>query len=257
MLVLYRLYDWGRLLVTGSRLTAFNNAIDVMRWERTLHIDFEKGYQQLALRSHVWVSTWNIYYGTVHFIAPVAALILLYRRAPLAYVRWRNTLLFIFAIGVLGFWLYPLMPPRLMPARYGYVDTPAEYYNFGPQQPAEYGPGCLPDDLRCEPSAKTVRNFDDLWAGMPSLHVAWAAFSIIAMLPLIRRLWLKVVVSLHAVGTFFAIYTTGNHRIPDAIAGLLTVALGWLGAAAVARMLALARTPAQRRILETAPSTGN
>jgi len=43
-----------------------------------------------------------------------------------------------FGIAILTFWLYPLMPPRLMPARYGFVDTAAHYFNVGPEVPVKF-----------------------------------------------------------------------------------------------------------------------
>ena len=42
---------------------------------------------------------WNIYYGTVHFVLPVVTLVWLYRAMPACYVRWRNTLVLMWAIG--------------------------------------------------------------------------------------------------------------------------------------------------------------
>jgi hypothetical protein len=44
-------------------------------------------------------------------------------------------------IALIGFWVYPLMPPRLMPARYGFVDT-------GESEPLESHPELLVRYLR-------------------------------------------------------------------------------------------------------------
>ena len=52
----------------------------------------ERRIQQWFLGADWFISFWNIYYGTIHFVAPVAALVWLYRKAPVRYVRWRNTL---------------------------------------------------------------------------------------------------------------------------------------------------------------------
>ena len=48
---------------------------------------------------------WNIYYGTIHFVMPVVALVWLYRKAPARYVRWRNTMVLMLAISIVVFWL--------------------------------------------------------------------------------------------------------------------------------------------------------
>jgi hypothetical protein len=116
---------------------------------------------------------------------PVIALVVMYRKTPARYVRWRNTLLFMLGFGLIGFWLYPLTPPRLMPARYDFVDTAAEYFNFGPQQRIALG-------ANGEPTAAAKAAFGNLYAAMPSLHVGWATWSALALLPLARRRWLKV-----------------------------------------------------------------
>ena len=43
---------------------------------------------------------WNIYYGTIHFVVPVVALVLLYRKLPARYVRYRNTLAFMLGLAL-------------------------------------------------------------------------------------------------------------------------------------------------------------
>ena len=43
---------------------------------------------------------WNIWYGTIHFVMPVVALVWLYRKAPARYVRWRNTLVLMLGISL-------------------------------------------------------------------------------------------------------------------------------------------------------------
>ena len=149
----------------------------------------EHRIQQAFLDWTPFISFWNIYYGTIHFVMPVIALVALYRKTPARYVRWRNTLLFMLAFGLVGFWLYPLTPPRLMPAHYDFVDTAAEFFNFGPQQRIAL-------DASGEPTAAAKAAFGNLYAAMPSLHVGWSTWSALALLPLVRRRWLKVLLVL-------------------------------------------------------------
>jgi membrane-associated phospholipid phosphatase len=166
---------------------------------------------------------WNIYYGTIHFVMPVLALVWLYRKAPVRYVRWRNTILFMLAISIVVFWCYPLMPPRLMPARFGFVDTAAQFFNFGPQVRIRIGP-------HGQPTAAAVRQFGNLFAAMPSLHVGWSTWSVLAIWPLVRRRWVKVLLALYPVSIIFCIVVTANHWILDAAGGWIVLGLGYLGA---------------------------
>ncbi len=220
MLAAYFLYDWARDQVQGDGVTALRNARSVVRWERLLGLYQEHRIQGWFLGTDWFIAFWNIYYGTIHFVAPVAALIWLYRRAPIRYVRWRNTLLVMLGLGLLGFWLYPLMPPRLMPATYGFVDTAARYFNFGPQQPVVLGPGGTP-------IGAGAASFGNLFAAMPSLHVGWSTWSVLAVLPTIRRTWVRVLLCCYPLCTVFAITVTGNHWLLDAVGGWLVLTVAW------------------------------
>jgi hypothetical protein len=216
----YLLYDWTRDHVRGSGAIALRNARSIVRWERLVGLYQEHRIQQWFIGVDWFISFWNIYYGTIHFVAPVAALIWLYRRAPVRYVRWRNTLLLMLAIGLLGFWLYPLMPPRLMSTRYGFVDTAASFFNFGPQQRVSLGPGN-------RPVGAAAASFGNLFAAMPSLHVGWSTWSVLAVLPTIRRAWVRILLLCYPLCTVFAITVTANHWLLDAVGGWIVLAAAW------------------------------
>ncbi|MBK5287550.1 MAG: phosphatase PAP2 family protein [Acidimicrobiia bacterium] len=219
-IVLYLLYDELRSAVSGSARAALHHGFDVVRWERAVGLYQEYRVQQAFLDAPVVLSLANIYYGTVHFIMPVVALVMLWRRAPERYLRWRNTLLVMLTIALVMFWLYPLNPPRLMPARYGFVDTAAEYFNFGPQQRIVVVHGI--------PTAASRAAFGNLFAAMPSLHVGWSTWSALALLPVVRRRWVRVLIVVDPVLTVFAIVVTGNHWILDAVGGWIVLFVSWL-----------------------------
>ena len=152
--------------------------------EKFLGLYHEYSIQQAFLHADWFMAFWNIYYGTIHFVMPVVALVWLYRKAPARYVRWRNTMVLMLAISVITFWCYPLMPPRLMPARFGFVDAAAHYFNFGPQVRVHL-------TANGQPSAAAVRAYGNLFAAMPSLHVGWSTWTVLAIWPLLRRTWAK------------------------------------------------------------------
>ncbi len=208
--VLYFVYDWLRDQVAGSAASALHHARQLVRLERDLALLQERRWQQWALPSHPLISFFNIWYGTIHFVMPIVALVVLYRKAPARYVRWRNTLLVLAVIGLLGFWLWPLMPPRLMPG-HQWVDTPARFFNFGPQS-----------------KGNSTKDFGNLYAAMPSLHGGWSLFSCLALLPLARRWWVRALLIAYPVTILVTIVVTGNHWILDAVGGWIALGIAYL-----------------------------
>jgi len=240
--VIYLVYDWLRDHVTGVTADAYRHAIQIVDAEKFLGLYHEYSIQQAFLGVDWFMSFWNIWYGTIHFVMPVVVLVWLYRKLPVRYVRWRNTLVLMLGVSILGFWLYPLMPPRLMPARFGFVDAAADFFNFGPQVRVHLG-------RNGQPSAEAVRTYGNLFAAMPSLHVGWSTWSVLAVWPLLRRTWAKVLWVLYPVSIFFCIVVTANHWILDAVGGWVVLALGYAGALVIERILARRRA----RVNETTP----
>jgi hypothetical protein len=233
VLALYEIYDWARDQVQGPSGSAFRNAKQVIHVERVLGLYQERVMQGWVLPHHVAVSFWNLWYGTIHFVMPAVALVWLYCRVPVRYVLWRNTFLFMLVLSIVGFWLYPLMPPRLLPQAYGFVDTPAKFFGFG------------------KPTANSVKEYGNLYAAMPSLHVGWSTWTVLALYPLLHRWWARALLVAYPVGTLFAITVTGNHFLLDAVGGWIVLAVAY-GLAVVVdrgreRRAARAATPPSNR----------
>jgi PAP2 superfamily len=138
------------------------------------------------------------------------------------------------AIAVLTFFVYPLMPPRLMPERYGFVDTAAEYFNFGPQVKVEFG-------ANGQPTQKALDQYGNPFAAMPSFHVGWSTWCVLALWPLVRRRWVRALLIVYAASVLFCIVVTANHWLLDAPGGWAVLGLGYLGAYGIDRVGAMAR----------------
>ena len=240
---IYLVYDWLRDQTTGVSADAFRHAQQIIDAEKFLGLYHEYSIQQAFLRLDWFMSFWNIWYGTIHFVMPLVALVWLYRKLPARYVRWRNTLVLMLGVSLIGFWLYPLMPPRLMPMRFGFVDTAAEFFNFGPQVRVHLG-------ANGQPSAAAVRTYGNMFAAMPSLHVGWSTWSALAVWPRLRRPWAKVLWALYPVSILFCIVVTANHWILDAVGGWVVLGLGYLGARGIEWWLS-------RRRIRAATATGS
>jgi membrane-associated phospholipid phosphatase len=205
---LMSIYDWARDELIGSESAAFEHARQVIRAERVLGIFHEETLQEWFLPYRWFIGFWNVFYGTIHFFMPLLVLVWLYVKAPARYLRWRNTMLLMLALGLVGFLLYPLMPPRLLPESYGFVDTRLDYYSWG--------------------EASRTPADDNLYAAMPSLHIGWATWVTIALWPMVRRPWAKALLVAYPVAQLFCTVVTGNHYFLDAVGGWAALGIAWL-----------------------------
>jgi membrane-associated phospholipid phosphatase len=193
-----------------SVVQAFTNAKRIIHLERWVGLFHEADIQRDVLSQHWLIRLCDDYYGTFHFIATIFVLVFLFFRFPARYREWRNTLALITGLALIGFYFFPLMPPRLLPPGYGFEDTlrvVGGIWNF------DKGP---------------VNELSNQYAAMPSLHAAWSAWCAAALASVIRPWWGKVAVWLYPASTVFAIVVTANHYFADAIAGLLLVAVSML-----------------------------
>lgn len=194
----------GAELVSKTR--AFTNAKRIIRLERWTGI-----YHELALQRDVLHDRWLIrlcddFYGTLHFIVTIVVLLLLFFWFPTRYRAWRNTLALTTGLALIGFYFFPLMPPRLLPPSYGFVDTLQKVgglWNF---------------------SSGPVNDVSNQYAAMPSLHTAWSMWSACALASMLRPWWARIAVFVYPAFTIFAIVVTANHYFADAIAGLILLA---------------------------------
>jgi membrane-associated phospholipid phosphatase len=102
------------------------------------------------------------------------------------------------------------MPPRLLPAHYGFVDTLQSYGGLW-----SFDSGAM-------------QKVSNQYAAMPSLHFGWSTWCAFVLVPRVRRTWLKVLCALYPVATVFAIVVTANHYWLDAAGGALILAIGML-----------------------------
>jgi membrane-associated phospholipid phosphatase len=205
---LYQAYRWARNAVAGAATEATQHAKQIIDWEERLGIYHERTIQKWFLPYRWFIGFWNVWYGSAHFAGPVVTLVALYHFDPERYVRWRNTFLWMLALGIVGFWLYPLMPPRLLPSSFGFVDTRLTYFTIGKPVPHSQEGG-------------------NLFAAMPSLHIAWSTWAAFALWPLVRRWWGRVLLALYPVFMTFSTVVTGNHYFLDAVGGWGALAIGY------------------------------
>jgi hypothetical protein len=224
----YVVYTWirnqfGSASVASS--VAHDNAERIIDIERALGLFHEETIQDLFLQWPWFIQFWNVFYGTFHFVVTIGVLIWLFFRWRPQYAAWRNTLAFTTGLALLGFSLFPLMPPRLLSADeefgaghgnpyftddYGFVDTLAEYGGLW-----SFNEGAM---------AKVSNQY----AAMPSLHFAWSMWCALAITGRTRHRWAQILAGSYPAATLFAIVVTGNHFWLDAVGGAVVLGAGWV-----------------------------
>jgi len=248
----YVVYSWTRNLFGSSHIAAdgipeqaFNNAERLIRLERFIGLYHEESVQDWFLNWDWFIRFWNVYYGTAHFVVTLGVFWILFFKRPGVFPQWRNTLAITTALGIVGFSLFPVMPPRLLdaqcpdPVRGGYGgvciesplrDTGADglvgteddgTFGFVDTLP-EYGAALWTFD------SDTMKSISNQYAAMPSMHIGWASWCAFAMWPLLRRRWTKIAMLLYPAATLFCIVVTGNHYWIDGVGGQLVLGVGAL-----------------------------
>ena len=178
---------------------AMARGLKIIDWEKDWGIYHELWMQALILDQYwlIKVVNWVYFWGHMPLIVIVA--VWLYSKHRETYRLARNSFLASGAIGLVGYWLFPVAPPRLIEGA-GFVDTMALYDRVG---------------YNAQETAAFVNQF----AAVPSLHFGWS----LLLGFLIGRtgksaLW-WVLGAVWPVAMFFSVVMSGNHFIFDAIAG--------------------------------------
>lgn len=218
---------------------ALDNAREIIDLERAMGLYVEEtiqswfvsagaqGFEYTFTGARQFLQFWNVFYGTFHFVLTAVALIWLFRSFPADYPRWRNTLAVTTLLALLGFSLYPLMPPRLLTdcGPYGaclegfsYIDTLAD---IGGLWSFDSG---------------TMQQVSNQYAAMPSLHFGWSLWCLLVLYPRLRRWWTRALVVAYPVLTLWAVMVTANHYWLDAAGGAVIVGLGYVAGSTIARL---------------------
>ncbi|RAY13259.1 PAP2 family protein [Actinomadura craniellae] len=215
--------------------SAFGHAHQILALERSVGIDVELGLNQ-ALLGMPWLARGaNLFYATAHFAVTLALLVWVHRHRP-AHYRWlRTALMAATALALLGFWLYPLAPPRFLSGE-GYVDPVVVLHSVG---------------LYSSDASGALAN---QYAAMPSMHAGWALWCGLVLVLLAGRRWVKVLGALYPVVTVLVILSTANHYVLDAAAGFALVGLALIGAFLLYRKKAVIPNTPGRIVTDSASS---
>lgn len=213
----YYVYQTIRSLADyhGARARAYSNQRHLVVTEKFLHVYVEQSVQHAFLGARWFIRAMNIYYGTLHFAITIGLLVWLFSRRHDVYRSLRNLLGLTTALALIGYWAFPLAPPRLENCN---TDVPVP-------TPDGFVVGkCIDDTLASfgglwsyhSPVAKAIAN---QYAAMPSLHFGWSLWCGIVLWQHARTPAVKWLGAAYPALTLFAIIVTGNHYLLDAAGG--------------------------------------
>ena len=214
VLVFYGIYSWVRNQFgsAGSPVASYNEAYDhaleIIDLQKSVGLFHEETIQEWFLGWRWFIQFWNLFYGTFHFVVTAGCIVWLFRRFPERYIRWRTALVATTALALIGFAFYPLLPPRLLPDRFGFEDTLRTYGGLW-----SFDSGAM-------------SKISNQYAAMPSLHFAWSTWCACVLVPTVKRTWIRLLAAAYPLLTVFAIVVTANHYWLDAVGGAVILALG-------------------------------
>jgi len=236
--LLYLAYSLSRLLVDTGPAAALENGFAVLAWEQRLGLDIEHAIVHWVLDVPALSIAAGYLYATLHYTVTPGVLVWLYRSHPRHYLRARRVLAVATVAALIGYWLYPTAPPRLLTGGL-FPDVLAIFSDWGwwgADASAPQGLGALTNE----------------YAAMPSMHVGWAVWSGVAIALLARRPLVRALGIAYPLVITLVVVATANHYLLDAFAGAAVVGAVAAGAHAVARVgrrcpaLQTAAVPAQR-----------
>jgi hypothetical protein len=216
----YVFYDASRLIVEGDHDAAFAHGRELLHFEQRLHIAPEHALSRLFTAHIALGLPADYFYATLHYIVTPWVLIWLWRRYPASYSSARTVIICTTIIGLVGFSVYPVAPPRLVGS---FPDTMAHFAHWGWWSTAGSAPRGLGQDT-------------NQYAAMPSLHVGWALWAGWQMYKHGQHRITRWAGIAYPFVLSVVVVATANHYLLDAVAGFVVVGLGALLAAPIIAM---------------------
>jgi membrane-associated phospholipid phosphatase len=215
----YLLYQLVRGLIPSGGYKPWGDAMRIIDLERVLHVFVEPSIQAWALNEHWLMDFADWSYLNAHYFVTFGVLLFIYLRRNDSFYFVRNMFIIAMGIALIGYWVYPTAPPRLLP-EWGFTDAISQFLGV--------------PHLDNGPASALVNSY----AAVPSMHVCFAVMVGGSMARLTRRRLAKLAWCLYPLWITFVVIATGNHYLTDVFLGALTAAASALLAQ---RLLARAR----------------
>jgi membrane-associated phospholipid phosphatase len=210
-------YRLVRGLVEGNANAAFAHARDLISLERGMHLFVEPSIQAWASSSHFVMEVSSWIYVNAQTSVTIGALVYLYLRHNRNFYFVRNMFMIAMAIALVGYTAFPTAPPRFMP-EWGFVDSVSDFTG-----------------VHVDGHSASISAVTNLYAAVPSMHVAFALMIGWSLARLVRSSFARVAWILYPFLMTFVIVVTANHFLVDAVLGALTAGASAYGATWLAR----------------------
>jgi membrane-associated phospholipid phosphatase len=206
-------YETVRGVSENNTAAAFDNARQIVSFEKGMGLFFEQSLQAWAMGSRLLIDFTNFMYVNSHFVVTTAFLVWLYLRHNDRFYFVRNMFMVAMGLAIVGYVAMPTAPPRFLP-ELGFVDTIAYYA----------------DDHH---DSAFVALFFNPYAAVPSMHVAFSLILAGPAMLIVRRWYLKVLWAFYPALVAFVVIVTGNHWWFDAAVGVVVAGVAALVARTV------------------------
>ena len=211
-------YRLVRGVVEGNANEAFAHARDLISLERGMHLFVEPSIQTWASGSHLVMVVSSWIYVNAQTSVTIAALLYLYLKHNKSFYFVRNMFMIAMGIALIGYVVFPTAPPRFMP-EWGFVDSVADFTH-----------------VSINAHSSSINAITNLYAAVPSMHVAFALMIGWTLARLVRSPLARVAWTAYPFMMAFVIIVTANHFIFDALLGALTAGASAYGASRLARV---------------------
>jgi hypothetical protein len=212
--LLYACYMAARAVMGVHAGVAEQRGHEVLHLETLAHLDIERPLNALLASVPPLGLLFAYLYATLHYVVTPAVLVWLAARRREGYRPARNALLVATVIGLVGYWLLPTAPPRLLGA--GFTDTMATFSGVGWWGEAASTP-------------RGMEGLSNQYAALPSLHVGWAVWVALCLYRHTNSRFLRRWVWTYPALMTVVVMATANHYLVDALAGIACAGLGsWL-----------------------------
>lgn len=218
-------YDQVRSWHGNVAAAGLRHGAAVLSLDHAWHLSWAEPLNSWLAGHHALAEALSAYYFVMHLGVTALVLLLLWLTSD-AYRRQRNVLFVASLVGLGAYWAYPVAPPRMLP---GFHDTVREL---------------LPAAYHLE-AAKA-----NLYAAVPSLHMAWALWCAAALWTMSTARWVRTIAVAHPVLTAATVLATGNHFTFDLITGALLITVAYPLTDAGARLWSELR---ERRVAQQQP----
>ncbi|MCX4962382.1 phosphatase PAP2 family protein [Streptomyces virginiae] len=204
----YWTYSLIRNAVPEQKTAALANADWIWSVERTLGIAVEQSVNH-TVNSVTWLIVgMNYYYATLHFVVTIGVLVWIYRFHPGRYAATRMVLFATTGVALVGYYCYPLAPPRLMNGQ-NFVDTVLVHHTWGSM------------------ASGNLKQMSNQYAAMPSMHIGWSLWCGLTIFAVASAPWARILGLLYPTATLVVIVATANHFWLDAVGGMICLAFGY------------------------------